>query len=302
MNQDVRDGGMFVKASVAEYKEVKEEENIEGSNTLPAKLETMALIRHPLQKGKSGNGIEEISEEFKIDKELGLMYQAKHTAKEALKQDIDELTSSRDYFEVSNDLLKKLFKIGKLKRKCILNNIISPVKGFFKAGQIGLSIHIFVLLMIYPMIKFSAWILDKTVTPFLVTVSVFNIISWIAMIALLILGFFVWSGRTINYTLMWVKINMTPLSEVTTKIPYGAKLKVLEAKKTKIFEDFVYVTPEFYTEGKRHTINFPSIDPAIVGLTSDKRMYMIVYWDIEKDVAKVVKEIEHFKKYKLHKA
>ncbi|MDD5649650.1 MAG: hypothetical protein PHF86_04420 [Candidatus Nanoarchaeia archaeon] len=304
------DGSHFAKidsgvdALVAEFEGVTNKKRSSDKDSLPAKLETLSLIRHKQMTGKSDKIIENISSELEIDKKLGLKNQAELTALKALNHDINELTSSRDFFEVSQDLIKKLFQINKLKRKCFINNIVSKINAFFITGALPLSIHLFMLLTIYPILKFSMWIwpaVHQTPTTGLITLSVFNCISWICMLGLLIAGFTLWEGRSIEYTLIDVNINSIPLSKVTDKIPYGAKLKVLEAKETGIFEDFVFITPEFVSSVKHHNVSFPSVDPAILGVTTDKRMYMIVYWDIEKDVAKVVKEIEHFKKFKLHK-
>jgi hypothetical protein len=298
------------KAVEAEFEEVDEEQEglkmreRKSNQNLPATLETFSLIRHELKKGQTNDAIQAISEELDVDKKLGLEKQAKLTVSKSLKQDIDELTSSKDYFEVSQALLKKLFQIRKLRSQCFWHNIFAPIKAFFVAGVLPLSIHVLFLILLYPIVKFSVWIWPlavKGATPWLVTLCIFNVIGWIGVAVVLIFGFVTWGGRRIQYALMKIKLKSLPLSEVTEKIPYGAKLKVLEAQETGIFKDFVYIAPEFEVNRKVHNILFPSIDPAILGVTGDKRMYMIVYWDIENDVEKVVKQIEHFKKFKLHK-
>jgi hypothetical protein len=101
-----------------------------------------------------------------------------------------------------------------------------------------------------------------------------------------------------EYEVLKVKLDMTPLKKVDMKIPYGAKLKVQEAAKTGIFEDFVLAKPVFSVEQKEIIIDLKP-DPAILGITKDSRMFMIVYWDIQKDKEKVLKEIHRFRKYKL---
>lgn len=301
MEEIVKESTVFRPAARdTEYEEIKPPE--EFAPTVPATLETFSLVRHDLMKGSTNNIIESVVKELEIDQELGLIHQADLTSKKALEADIDELTSSRDYFQVSQELLKKLFQFNKLQWKCVWHNFISPIVGFFKAGILPLSLHAIMLISIYLMILFSVWIwplVGKYHTPLIVTISIFNIISWLGVLFLLVIGFVLWSGRTITYTQIGVKIKSTPLSSVSERIPYGAKLKVFEAKKTGIFKDFVYITPEFNYEVRHSVIKYPdwpSLDPAILGTTEDGRMYMIVYWDIEKDVAKVVKEIEHFKK------
>lgn len=298
------------KTVEAEFEEIDEEQEASrmkennSNQNLPATLETLSLIRHDLRKGQTSEAIEIISKELDVDKKLGLKKQAELTVSKSLKQDIDDLTSSKDYFEVSQELLKKLFQIRKLRSRCFWHNVITPIKAFFVAGVLPLSIHALFLISLYPMAKFSAWVWPLTLkgaTPGLVTLCIFNVIGWIGVVVTLIFGFIPWGGCSIRYTLMKIKLKSLPLDEVTEKIPYGAKLKVLEAQETGIFKDFVYIAPEFEVDRKQHDILFPSIDPAILGVTGDKRMYMIVYWDIENDVEKVVKQIEHFKKFKLHK-
>jgi hypothetical protein len=254
--------------------------------------------------GVSNPTIDAITNELEIDKELGLSRQAELTVVKALIHDIDELTSSNDYFEVSQLLLEKLFQIKSLRLRCFWNNLISYISGFLKAGILPLTVHAVFLASIYPILKFSMWIwpvASKDPTPFLATLCFANSLVWIGLVVLLILGFCLWDDRKINYTVMSINVESKLLSGVSEKIPYGAKLKVLEANKTGIFKKFVYVAPEFHIEKGSQTILFPSVDPAILGVTPDNRRFMIVYWDIDKDIARVVKEIEHFKKFKLNK-
>jgi len=265
---------------------------------------TTALIRHDLMVGKTDTTIVSIVKELELDKELGLKKQVELTVIKALNHDIDELTSSRDYFEVSQSLLEKLFQIKKLRIMCLWTNCLNRVIGFLKAGILPLSLHALMLVSLYPLLRFSMWIwpvTTKAPTPLLVTICIIDCILWIGIVVLLILGFIAWGDKSIEYVSLDVEIESKLLSSISEKIPYGAKLKVIEAKKTGIFKDFIYVSPEFHVKKMSHKITFSTVDPAILGVTTDNRKYMIVYWDIDKDVAKIVKEIEHFKKFKLNK-
>ena len=156
------------------------------------------------------------------------------------------------------------------------------------------------------MMVFSFAVIPWKSNPLALTLGFGNVFAWIGMLILLICGIGTWDKKKLSYFIIAVKVDTIPLSSVSSPIPYGAKLKVLEAKKTGIFKDFVFATPEFVIESKNHIIdmkkNFPQIDPAILGVTEDKRMYMIVYWDLDKDVEKIIKNINDFKKYKLHKS
>lgn len=264
----------------------------------------IALTRHALMVGAEDDTIKKISEELQIDKELGMEKQTVITMDRALSHDIDQLTSSRDYYEVTPKILEKLFQIKSLKRKCFWHNLTGAVSGILVGGALPLFLHAMTLALVYPMLKFSMiiWpITTKAPTAFLVTMAFVNIIAWVGWIVMLIFGFLKWDGVKIKNTIINVDLDLTPLSSVNEKIPYGAKLKVLEAKKTDIFSHFVYATPKFHTNDNEKVIKLPSIDPAILGATLDKRLYMIVYWDIDKDIERVVKQIEHFKKFKLKK-
>lgn len=292
-------------AVMTDYEEVPGEA-IEKEPQVPAPISILEEYRHPLKEGTINEQIKKIKEETDIDEELGLTLQKGMTLKKALESDIDDLTSSEDYFQVSKDTLKKLFQIKKLNRKCLLYNLSSFLIGTLKAAPIGITLHLLSLLSVYPLIRFNMWIwptVMKATTPFMVTLSVLSVLLWIGLVVTIILGFADYANKKIRHIKMSIDLKTIPLKNVLDPIPYGAKLKVLEAKKTKIFNDFVYATPEFSVENIE--IDFlpelPPIDPAILGVTADQRMFMIVYWDIEKDAEKVTSQIKKFKKFKLNK-
>lgn len=283
----------------AEFEEVKEK-------NLPADPKTFtSLRRHELMVQESDEHITSIKEELDIDTQLGLKHQAEITANKALMHDIDKLTSSNDFFEISSKQLSKLFQMGSLKRKCYWANLISFWSSVINTCALPITLDILFLALIYPMMIFSFAVIPWKGNPIGISLGFGNVIAWIGMIILLIFGIGTWDKKKLSYLVIDVKIDTKPLSSVSDPIPYGAKLKVLEAKKTGIFKDFVFAIPEFTIEGRNHLIdlkkNFPPIDPAILGVTEDKRMYMIVYWDLDKDVERIVKNINNFKKYKLGK-
>lgn len=119
--------GVFV-AEDASFKDVTDETMVhrgmsENKSNLPATLATFELARHPLMKEKVTPDIEKIQMELEIDKELGLPMQAERTSNKALSTDIDELTKSNNYFQVSKGLLEKLFSIRQLQFDCWGANI-----------------------------------------------------------------------------------------------------------------------------------------------------------------------------------
>lgn len=270
------------------------------SDNIPATLESVQLIRHDLLRGQNSPYIEKIAEELDLDKKLGLNCQADITSESSLKKDIDELTSSKDYFQVSKDLLEKLFSIGMLQRKCYFHNCKKYWSSFIKAGFSDgfLIVAIIFALAITPVIKYIIW--TSVNIKWDGNHGLLCVLIGIIMMVLFIVTIISWAQLKFTYENMQVKLNIKPLKEVTKKIPYGAKLKVLEAKDTGIFEDFVFAQPEFFVENKTVEPRI-NIDPAILGMTRDRRMFMIVYWDIEHDIERVIKQINYFKKFKLKK-
>lgn len=288
---------MNIIAYDAEFEVVPESKKGLPGN-LPATLESVQLIRHDLLKGQNFPYIEKIAEELDLDKKLGLNCQAEITSESSLKNDIDELTSSKDYFQVSKNLFKKLFSIGMLQRKCYFHNCKKYWSSFIKAGfSDGFLIMALILaLAITPAIKYIIWtsINIKWDGGHGVSCSLIGLV----MVILFIVTIISWAQFRFTYEVMRVKLNIKPLKKITKKIPYGAKLKVLEATTTGIFEDFVLAQPEFFVEDKTVEPKI-KIDPAILGVTKDKRLFMIVYWDIEHDIERVIKQIDAFKKFKL---
>ena len=105
-----------------------------------------------------------------------------------------------------------------------------------------------------------------------------------------------------KYWFIGVKLNMESVSQTAIQIPYPAKLKMKEAKDSGLFEGFSIVRPEFFTDQKsfKPSFQFPRFsDPAILGVTKDSRMFMVVWWDIEHDVDRVKTSIKKFKKFKV---
>jgi hypothetical protein len=269
-----------------------------SSDNLPATLESVQLIRHNLLRGQNSSDIEKIAEELDLDKKLGLNCQAEITSESSLKRDIDELTSSKDYFQVSKGLLEKLFSISMLQRKCYFHNLKKYWSSFIKTGfSDGMLIAALIFaIAVTPSIKYIIWtsVNIKWDSGHGILCSVLGMIMAILFIVTIIS----WAQLKFSYETMRVKLNTKPLREVKKKIPYGAKLKVLEAQTTGIFEDFIFAQPEFFVENKTVEPRI-KIDPAILGMTKDQRLFMIVYWDVEHDVEHVLKQIDAFKKFKL---
>ncbi len=96
--------------------------------------------------------------------------------------------------------------------------------------------------------------------------------------------------------LLKAEVTLEDISHTRLKIPYGAALRYQEAVERKIFDKFVVAFPNVV----EHKI---SRDPAILGVKytseGDAEMYMVVYWDLERDKARVIKQIKDFGKFKV---
>lgn len=291
-----------LKAEEAEYNEVTEDSERKDKNTLPAL--NYELPRHPLMK--NGDTLPVLQEELELDKKLGLQKQAQHTGSEALKLDIDELTSSHDYHEISKKQLNKLFKINELNRICSWINFKSSISAWWNeiknqsnpAWVIGTIVCVAVfcstVYALAPTTPDTGWNIFSGVMCILVGIigSIICIIGY--CIAL-------FEDFTIRYTLIEAKLHMESVKTTDIKLPYGVKLKMLEAQETGIFEAFTIANPRTVeTEySKEYSIKLSSIDPAVLGVTADSRMYMIAYWDIENDIDKTKESIDKFERFKV---
>ena len=90
-------------------------------------------IRHHLLAEKNKKYIKPIKKELEIDQQLGLRNQAVIDQQSALEKDIDELTNSKDYYEITAKQLEMLFGLGKIKAKVAMINTKELIKGSIKS-------------------------------------------------------------------------------------------------------------------------------------------------------------------------
>lgn len=257
------------------------------------------MYRHPLLADKETDYVKEGIEELEMDKKLGLKNQENITGKTILQKDIDELTRVNDFHEVDRPTIEKLFEIPKLKRMCWVHNAKVAIKEVFKQqkftplfaiGTVGLII-----------LAVHLGIITKNISS--EYGSMFSVIGCVAscigaVVCLICTINEIFDSKTYVFSYMNVELHGEPLNRTNIKIPRGAKLRTVEAMESKIFEEFVIFTPKFTIE---HEVIKPKqrLDPAICGVTKDERMFMIVYWDIEHDKEKIIKDIKRYKKFKL---
>jgi len=273
------DEGNFTEAQNVEIQK-KEEEYQHKALAKPIKI-----MRHHLMEGQDREYVKDIVEEIDLDQKLELKKQEAFKQAELLQKDIDELTKSNNYFEVSNKGLEKLFKIKKLKMKTVPFNL----KILFITSLLyipilltGLSIFLFVAGIVIHNIPFKVGLICSCAISLAVTIMFF--IS-------------IFKSRD-AFQFINVHLRKEKVQDTCVRIPKGAKLKLLEAKESGIFNSYSIAYPEIYSKHP-DSIKSPRMDPAILANTVDGRMFMVVWWDVEKDIERSITDINKFKQFKL---
>jgi len=250
------------------------------------RLPTIPMERHPLMKGRNTDYFEKEKDRHKIASELGLKNQVTHSILNVYQQDIEKLTDSKDYVQISDATLKNLFGIGKLKAKAFGNNIgrffNSNAKWPLLAG-VG-AIGGLVLAAGFPSMSPFLGIPLAVIILLLIVTCVGSLIQYSV------------DGK-FTFEFISVELKKEPIERTIIKLPYGALLKLKEAKESNIFKDFIIASPEVKTE--EYTIRILGNDPAILGITEDARQYLICYWDIKGDFDRAEAQIERLKKLKI---
>lgn len=325
--------------------ELDPDDRIDTTITVEERKDNRALTlihepyRHPLYAKKKKKYVKEVEKELELDAKLGLKALSEGTAKKTLTKDIDELTNSRDYYEITKDGLYRLFGIKWMNLNyCVPYNILQKLGVLFEIllGTVKCKILAFVtavfLLFAIDGYAKATWNIS-TRWQFLGNTAA--VLSFAGLVI-----FAIWwitealeykieepepvseseegvtkytiepkdndkkKARIISYIKIGVILKVVPLDETEMDIPRGAKLKTEEAFDTKIFRSFVIAYPQFRVEKHRLKIRekvIPRIklDPAICGVTEDGRLFMIVCWDIKRDKDKTKQSIKRFKSFKL---
>jgi len=259
------------------------------------------LPRHELLAKTETDASAKHREELALDAKLGLKRQAKATGASQLAADIDELTDAKDYHEISARQLSKLFNIGTLKRLCFRRNVVFHAEAFWE--RLTHKSNTMSLIFFVPsFITFLATLhCVPSAGPTVGAVAFIfaSIFSAISLVCWLVLTF---DNFSYSHTQLDAKLDVENLDATDVRLPYGVKLKVAEAMDTKIFEGFSIARP-IMTEG-HSTVDLSHkflsfIDPAVLGVTVDKRMFMIAYWDIDKDIDKTKESISKFERFKI---
>jgi len=279
----------------------KEEERKQVKN-LPATMADVSLLRHKKAEGSNPAYLQAIKEEISLDIELGLNNQFEIDQKRVLQKDIDELTKSNEYYQVTPKLLNRLFKLGHLRSLCTSFNIkeavIQSINGakiqiIFGILLIGSALGIVTMVHFYDSLKPTA----QFYTDFgIALTAIAAIVFFVCIIVSFIEEDF--GHIEFNFKFMQVGLNIESIKETRVIIPKMAKLKMKEAKDSEIFEGFSIAYPKFYVDEKHYKPTF-KFDPVILGVTKDSRMFMVCWWDIAKDIDRVKTHIKMFKKFKI---
>jgi hypothetical protein len=278
------------------------------TSTLPAiKIDQ---FRHPLMVEKTTSYVEHYQKEIEADAKLGLKKQP--TTSDLLKADILELTSSNEYYQVTPDLLRRMFNFRKLRAMCMGVNTRSFFSAFW--GEIKDPFKWVLLTGGLTGIFFMLFWCTAIVTPdhnpkgwAMLGAALGTIGSLMGMVFTIACVVEIFSGRThrglhVSWDILKVKLEMETIEDTSIKIPYAAKLKTIEAKEKGIFETFAIAFPKLEVERGEFRIEMPKlprVDPVILGVARDKRMFLIAWWDIAHDIDKVQTNIEMFKKFKV---
>jgi hypothetical protein len=223
-----------------------------------------------------------------------------------LKNDIDELTKSNEYHQVSKKMLNQLFGINKLRssafpyhvKEAITRSLYGLRFPFMWFGFIAIcSILIYTLCHVKVGIDIDLKGLSV----------VLGVLSFIGCGIGSICGFvncFISDRRDprvqLNYDFIKVALEMEPIKQTKVKIPLMAKLKIKEAKDSELFEDFTIAYPRVTLENKKHWLGLhKKVDPVILGVTKDERMFMVCWWDVKHEVDRAQTDLNMFKKYKV---
>jgi hypothetical protein len=269
---------------------------------LPATLADVSYLRHPKAEA-SPEYLEKIQEEINLDVELGLKVQYSMDQRKLLKKDIDTLTKSNEYHQVSRRLLERLFKINILKLMCLPFNLKEAVWESLVGAKVPVLIGLGTILMSLLTWGIGAgWVPDaKGIMSFasilsMILTGVATIVGVCYFIAAFVENDI--GNLDFNYDFIGVRLETEKITETEIPIPRMAKLKMKEAKDSGLFEGFTIAYPKFSVEHKRFRPVF-RVDPVILGVTKDSRMFMVCWWDIKKDIDRAKTDIRMFRKFKI---
>jgi hypothetical protein len=267
---------------------------------LPANLADVNLFRHP-KSDPNPDYLQTIKDDMALDIELGLNNQFEIDQKRVLQKDIDELTKSNEYYQITPKLLNRLFKLGHLRSLCTFFNIKEAVTQSINGAKIPIIFGILLIVSVLGIVTMAHFYDSFKSAQIYITFSavlmgVAAVIFFVCVIASFIDESF--GHIEFNFKFMRAGLTIENVKETRVIIPKMAKLKMKEAKDSELFEGFSIAYPKFYVDEKHYKPRF-KFDPVILGVTKDSRVFMICWWDIAKDIDRVKTHIKMFKKFKI---
>lgn len=117
-------------------------------------------------------------------------------------------------------------------------------------------------------------------------------IGLIFLILLLVISLAIWDIELRETRgVLKAEITVEEIGLTKVKIPYGAALRYKEAKDKGAFDSFAVVYPNVVEQQITR-------DPAIIGMKNGQ-MFMVVYWDLEKDKERVIRKLRDYRKFKV---
>lgn len=251
------------------------------------------LPRHPAVENQKSEYLERIEEDFKLDQELGLRGQVENKCVRSVKHDTDTLVKDTQYMEVTlKDIEQKIFKMERMKDLCVLHNILSFLK-FSLPMVLSLSSAVFMPIIAYHIFG----------TPKLFS-EVWYVVP-LVLLGLAIFAFFFYKEK--GFKIIKCKLVHEDTKVTKMDIPYGAKLKMKEAKDLEIFDKFLIFYPKLeernISQEEFIEMITPRLDPAVCGvytIDGKEHWYLIVFWDVKKDIERMFNSIKkNFKDLKL---
>jgi hypothetical protein len=219
-------------------------------------------------------------DEIALFKELGLQTQVS-------LREIQTVMAGQPYYQVTDKELEKLFGMRWIKLLTWWHN--QGVRSEFAPK----STFVCVLLLLASIACATIAVSVRGEAWFLVIASFFSALVCAAIND---------TERDPRSGLLVAELKKEDIFSTSIKIPLGAALRYQEAKESKLFEQFAVVYPNVIEQQITR-------DPAILGLRRSQRsnswggtewdQYMIVYWDLEKDQARAIKQIKDFGKFKV---
>ena len=287
-------------------------------DTLPATLADVQFCRHPKAEANPCY-LQEIKDEINLDIELGLPEQFRKNQEILLKKDIDVLTDTHEYFNVTPKILEKVFKLKTIKTLCFMNNIKEVIlktiwglkipiamTGTFIGSVIAFITLVNATAPKAPLLVTGVWGLGILTA----VTAVLSIVEFVASFQLRELNSHASETEKrirnfwrvcFNYRFMKIQLITEGAQATLMSIPKKAKEKMKAAKDLGLFEGFAIAYPQFSINGivtKPPISNFVE-DPVIMGVAQDGRMFLVCWWNIKKNIDQVMTHLRMFNNYKV---